>query len=139
MFTGSDQTLLDAQGHEFEADSGTALMNVPDSESSLTDINPGNSVDSVVVFDVPEGLTPAAIERHESMFLQRSARLTRGLNPEPAPVRLRPPPRRATDTASADDRALRRASTGHTARRRVARARATVVARRADLPLRGRG
>jgi hypothetical protein len=68
MFTGSNQTLLDAQGREFEADSGAALMNVPDSESFLTDINPGNSVDGVVVFDVPEGLTPAAIELHESMF-----------------------------------------------------------------------
>jgi len=70
MFTSANQTLLDAQGREFEADAGAALMNVPDSESFLTDINPGNSVDGVLVFDVPEGLSPAAIELHESMFSQ---------------------------------------------------------------------
>jgi hypothetical protein len=43
-------------------------MNVPDSESFFTEINPGNSVDGVLVFDVPEGLSPTAIELHESMF-----------------------------------------------------------------------
>ncbi len=67
-FLGGNQTLLDAQGREFEADSSAALMNVPDSESFFTEINPGNSVDGVLVFDVPEGLSPAAIELHESMF-----------------------------------------------------------------------
>ncbi|TWF75645.1 uncharacterized protein DUF4352 [Pseudonocardia hierapolitana] len=68
MFTSVNQTLLDAQGREFEADAGAAMMNVPDSESFLTDINPGNTVDGVLVFDVPQGLTPAAIELRESMF-----------------------------------------------------------------------
>jgi hypothetical protein len=68
MFTSANQTLLDAQGREFEADAGAALMNVPDSELFLTDINPGNSVDGVLVFDVPEGLSPTGIELHESMF-----------------------------------------------------------------------
>jgi hypothetical protein len=65
---GANQTLLDTQGREFAADSSAALMNVPDSESLYTPINPGNGVDGVLVFDVPEGLTPAAIELHESMF-----------------------------------------------------------------------
>jgi len=41
---------------------------VPDSESLFTPINPGNSVEGVLVFDVPEGLTPTAIALHESMF-----------------------------------------------------------------------
>jgi uncharacterized protein DUF4352 len=41
---------------------------VPDSESFLTEINPGNSVNGILVFDVPQGLAPAAIELHESMF-----------------------------------------------------------------------
>jgi hypothetical protein len=68
MFTSANQTLLDAQGREFEADAGAALMNVSDSESFLTAINPGNSVDGVLVFDVPEGLSPTGIELHESMF-----------------------------------------------------------------------
>ena len=31
-------------------------------------INPGNAVDTAVVFDVPQGVQPAAIELHESML-----------------------------------------------------------------------
>ena len=68
LFTDSNQTLLDAQGREFTADTSAAMMNVPDSESFLTDINPGNSVDGVLVFDVPEGVAPASIELQDSMF-----------------------------------------------------------------------
>jgi hypothetical protein len=68
LFTDSNQTLLDAQGREFTADTSAAMMNVPDSESFLTDINPGNSVDGVLVFDVPEDVAPASIELHDSMF-----------------------------------------------------------------------
>jgi hypothetical protein len=67
-FMGANQTLLDAQGREFTADSSAALMNVPNSESFFTPINPGNTVEGVLVFDMPEGLSPAAIELHESMF-----------------------------------------------------------------------
>jgi Domain of unknown function (DUF4352) len=67
-FMGANQTLLDSQGREFTADSSAAVMNVPDSQSFFTPINPGNSVEGVLVFDVPEGLSPAAIELHESMF-----------------------------------------------------------------------
>jgi Domain of unknown function (DUF4352) len=44
------------------------MMNVPDSESFLTTINPGNSVNGVLVFDVPEGVAPTYIELHDSMF-----------------------------------------------------------------------
>jgi hypothetical protein len=68
LFTGSNQTLFDAQGREFDADTAAAIMNVPDSESFLTTINPGNSVNGVLVFDVPEGVAPASIELHDSMF-----------------------------------------------------------------------
>jgi Domain of unknown function (DUF4352) len=68
LFTGASQKLFDAQGREFSADTGAAIMSVPDSRSFLTAINPGNSVDGVLVFDMPEGLAPAAIELHESMF-----------------------------------------------------------------------
>jgi hypothetical protein len=78
MFTSANQTLLDAQGREFEADAGAAVMNVPDSESFLTEINPGNSVDGVLVFDVPEGLSPAAIELHESAFSDGATASLRG-------------------------------------------------------------
>jgi hypothetical protein len=63
------QTLFDAQGREFTTDTAaTAIMKVPDSESFLTTINPGNSVNGVLVFDVPEGVAPTYIELHDSMF-----------------------------------------------------------------------
>lgn len=68
MFSGSSQKLRDAQGREFESDGGAAVLSVPDSESFLNTINPGNSVDGTLVFDVPKGLTPTAIELHDSPF-----------------------------------------------------------------------
>ncbi|WP_433287806.1 DUF4352 domain-containing protein [Pseudonocardia sp. CA-142604] len=68
LFNGSTQKLIDAQGREFDADSGAAVMSVPDSESFLNNINPGNSVNGVVVFDLPKGVAPAAIELNDSMF-----------------------------------------------------------------------
>jgi uncharacterized protein DUF4352 len=67
-FSDSNQTLLDADRREYSADSGTAVMYLPGSEAFLNQINPGNSVDGVLVFDVPEGLAPAAIELRESLF-----------------------------------------------------------------------
>jgi hypothetical protein len=68
LFAGSNQKLRDAQGRTFDADSAAAVMNVPDSESFLNTINPGNSVDGTVVFDVPEDLVPVAIELRESSW-----------------------------------------------------------------------
>jgi hypothetical protein len=68
MFADSNQTLLDADRREFSADSGAAVMYLPDSQAFLNQINPGNKVDGVLVFDVPEGVAPAAIELRESMF-----------------------------------------------------------------------
>jgi hypothetical protein len=34
----------------------------------LSDINPGNSVSGIIVWDVPKGQTPDSIELHDSMF-----------------------------------------------------------------------
>ncbi|GEL18376.1 DUF4352 domain-containing protein [Pseudonocardia asaccharolytica] len=68
MFSGGNQKLLDAQGREFDADTGAAVMNLPDSQSFLNNINPGNSVNGTVVFDMPTDVAPAAIELHDSAF-----------------------------------------------------------------------
>jgi hypothetical protein len=38
------------------------------SDAWLEEINPGNSVDGVIPFDVPEGVSPVSIELHDSMF-----------------------------------------------------------------------
>jgi hypothetical protein len=68
MFSDSSQKLTDAQGREFDADSGAAVMSLPDSQAFLNNINPGNSVKGTLVYDVPDGLAPAAVELHGSMF-----------------------------------------------------------------------
>jgi Telomeric repeat-binding factor 2. len=39
-----------------------------DSNAFLNNINPGNSVAGILVYDVPKGLTLSKIELHDSMF-----------------------------------------------------------------------
>lgn len=70
MFSDSNQVLVDSAGREFEASTGAAVMSLPDSEAFLNRINPGNAVDGALLFDVPDGLRPAAIELRGSLFSQ---------------------------------------------------------------------
>jgi hypothetical protein len=67
-FSDSSQKLIDTQGRRFDAATGVAVMYVPDSGAFLNNINPGNSVQGVLVFDVPRGLAPASVELHDSPF-----------------------------------------------------------------------
>jgi hypothetical protein len=67
MFDGSSQKLTDTAGREHSADTSAAIY-LGDANSFLTDINPGNSVEGTVVFDVPADALPATIELHDSMF-----------------------------------------------------------------------
>lgn len=67
MFHGSNQTLVDDQGREHSADTSAAI-HLEDADSFLKDINPGNAVDAVVVFDIPADAEPAALQLHDSMF-----------------------------------------------------------------------
>jgi hypothetical protein len=66
-FDGDNATLLNAAGQKFSADSEAAFY-LEDSSSFYEEINPGNTLSSKVVFDVPAGTTPTAIELHDSMF-----------------------------------------------------------------------
>ena len=66
-FDSSSQKLLDGQGRTHSAD-GSAAIYLPDSNSFLTSINPGNTVEGIVVFDIPADATPASIELHDSPF-----------------------------------------------------------------------
>ena len=66
-FFGDNAKLLNAEGQEFSADT-EAAMYLEDSDSLFEEINPGNTLNSMVVFDVPAGTTPAAIELHDSAF-----------------------------------------------------------------------
>jgi len=62
----SDQYLFDANGKRYSADdtAWTALENNP----LLEQVNPGNSVKGIIVFDVPKTVKPAKIELHDSAF-----------------------------------------------------------------------
>jgi hypothetical protein len=66
-FSGADQKLTDRAGHTFSADDEAAIY-LEDSKSLYEEINPGNQVNGVVLFDVPRATKPAAIELHDSAF-----------------------------------------------------------------------
>jgi hypothetical protein len=66
-FFGDNTTLLNAQGQEFAADTEAAIY-LEESASLFEEINPGNTLNSKVVFGVPAGTTPTAIELHDSAF-----------------------------------------------------------------------
>ena len=66
-FDGSNQKLFDAQGRQFSADVEAAIY-VDEQRSFLDQVNPGNSVDGIVVFDVPKDIRPTKIELHDSAF-----------------------------------------------------------------------
>ncbi len=66
-FDGSSQELVDTAGRKHSADSSAAIY-LDDSNSFLNQINPGNSVEGIVVFDVPADAELASITLHDSMF-----------------------------------------------------------------------
>jgi Domain of unknown function (DUF4352) len=66
-FFGDNTVLLNGQGQEFSADSSAAIY-LEDSSSLYEEVNPGNSLNSRVVFDVPPGMVPTAMELHDSAF-----------------------------------------------------------------------
>lgn len=66
-FDALSQSLFDAQGREFSADAAAGIY-LEDSNAFLNEINPGNSVKGVVVFDVPKDARPTEIELHDSPF-----------------------------------------------------------------------
>lgn len=67
-FSPSSQKLKDSQGRTFESDA-SAQIALGDSDVPVWDnINPGNTVQVKVVFDMPKDAVPATIELHDSMF-----------------------------------------------------------------------
>jgi Domain of unknown function (DUF4352) len=66
-FFGDNSKLLNAEGQEFSADSEAAIY-LENSDSLFEEINPGNTLNSKIVFDVPAGTTPTSIELHDSAF-----------------------------------------------------------------------
>lgn len=66
-FDGSSQTLVDTLERQHSADT-TAAIYLGDANSFLNQINPGNTVEGVVVFDIPADAVPASLELHDSAF-----------------------------------------------------------------------
>ncbi|WP_161629652.1 DUF4352 domain-containing protein [Saccharomonospora iraqiensis] len=65
---GDNQKLYDAEGREFSADTEAGIYLDQDSQTLFEEINPGNAVEGVVVFDIPADATPAELELHDSAF-----------------------------------------------------------------------
>lgn len=67
-FTPTTQKLLDSQGREFEVNT-SAMIAADSSDIPVFDnINPGNTVNIKLVFDMPADATAASLELHDSMF-----------------------------------------------------------------------
>lgn len=64
----SNQLLFDAAGKKYSADDTATIYAAPEGSSWYSDINPGNSVEGTIVFDVPKGVTPNVAELHDSAF-----------------------------------------------------------------------
>jgi len=66
-FDATPQTLFDTAGREFKADVEAGIT-MGDANSFLKDINPGNQLKGVLVFDVPKSFTAKSIQLHDSLF-----------------------------------------------------------------------
>lgn len=64
---GDNQLMFDQEGREFSADTEAAIY-LDNAQTLWEEINPGNSINGVVVFDVPKNAAPESIELHDSMF-----------------------------------------------------------------------
>jgi septal ring-binding cell division protein DamX len=67
-FSESDQKLLNASGMQYSPDNTATLYNSNNSDALLAQINPGNTVEGVLVFDIPKDQTPVTAELHDSGF-----------------------------------------------------------------------
>ena len=73
--TGDQGTTLDAGSQyafidtkKYEAEPGIGTETAQGKSFFLENINPGNSVDGIVVWDVPKGQKPNRLELHDSLF-----------------------------------------------------------------------
>jgi hypothetical protein len=67
LLDGSNQYMFGEGGQRYDADTEAAIY-LDDAQTFLEEINPGNSVDGIVVFDIPKSATPARLELHDSAF-----------------------------------------------------------------------
>jgi hypothetical protein len=67
-FDSGSQKLKDMKGREFSADGEATIAMGDQSKAFLEDINPGNGVHGILVFDVPKGVRLKSLELHDSPF-----------------------------------------------------------------------
>lgn len=64
----SNQKLLNAQNQQYATDDTATLYQAPDGGAWYNNINPGNSVEGTIVFDIPKDQTPTSAELHDSAY-----------------------------------------------------------------------
>jgi hypothetical protein len=67
-FDGDNQKAIGADGVKYANDSLAELYTNLDTQTVLNDINPGNQVSGVLVFDIAKGATITGLELHDSAF-----------------------------------------------------------------------
>ena len=66
-FFGDNQYLVDTEGRRASADTEAGIY-LDEAQSFYEEINPGNSLTGVVVFDIAADAVPASLELHDSAF-----------------------------------------------------------------------
>ena len=64
----SNQKLFDAANKQYSADDVATTYAGPQGSTWYSDVNPGNSVEGVIVFDLPKDVAPTMAELHDSAF-----------------------------------------------------------------------
>jgi hypothetical protein len=70
MFDSNNVTATDGQGRKLESDGEASIYLGEDSGAFLNEINPGNSVDAIVVFDIPKASALATVTLKESILTE---------------------------------------------------------------------
>jgi hypothetical protein len=68
LFSGSSQKLIDSRNRKYDTDTGAAALGLKNSNAFLNNINPGNTVNGILLFDVPKNFKIKAVELHDSIF-----------------------------------------------------------------------
>lgn len=64
----ANQKLLNNQGQQYAADDVATTYAAPQGNTWYSNINPGNSVEGVIVFDIPKDQAPTVAELHDSAY-----------------------------------------------------------------------
>jgi hypothetical protein len=68
IFDGSAQTAKGANGAKYENDGEAEIYANSDNQTFLNKINPGNTADGTVIFDIPKDARIVSLELHDSPF-----------------------------------------------------------------------